>query len=121
MRGRSSNRESAVILLIQITEVAGSNPVDSIWHIYKKITARRKEIFMQSQSPDINLVALIRNRDRYIFMYDDENYDEALRALGRFASNPELSFTWRDASLLAVKIKKLRELQSGGGFSFKSF
>ena len=31
---------------------------------------------------------------------------QALRALGRHASNPELSFTWYDAAVLSQKIRQ---------------
>ena len=43
---------------------------------------------------DINVLALIKGKERYIFLYDDSQRAEALRMLGRHASNPELSFSW---------------------------
>jgi hypothetical protein len=49
------------------------------------------------------LVKKIRDgNDRYVFVYEDivENRAEALRTLGRFASNPELSFKWPDTIIL---------------------
>ena len=55
---------------------------------------------------DINVLALVKGSERYIFLYDDENRSEALRTLGRFASNPELSFTWYDAAVLSQKIRQ---------------
>ena len=39
---------------------------------------------------DINVLALIKGKERYIFLYDDSQRAEALRMLGRHASNPEL-------------------------------
>jgi hypothetical protein len=39
-------------------------------------------------------------------LYDDESRAETLRVLGRFASNPELSFTWYDAAVLSQKIRQ---------------
>jgi hypothetical protein len=56
---------------------------------------------------DINVLALVKGEERYIFLFDDENRSETLRTLGRFASNPELSFTWYDAALLSQKIRRL--------------
>ena len=35
-----------------------------------------------------------------------EPYAETLRVLGRYASNPELSFTWYDAAVLSQKIRQ---------------
>lgn len=56
---------------------------------------------------DINVLALVKGEERYIFLFDDGNRAEALRTLGRFASNPELSFTWYDAAVLSQKIRKI--------------
>ncbi len=55
---------------------------------------------------DINVLALIKGEERYIFLYDDERRSEALRTLGRFASNPELSFSWYDAAVLSQRIRQ---------------
>ena len=54
---------------------------------------------------DINVLALVKGRERYIFLYEDSQRAEALRTLGRFASNPELSFTWYDAAVLSQKVR----------------
>lgn len=55
---------------------------------------------------DINVLALIKGSERYVFLYDDASRAETLRTLGRFASNPELSFTWYDAAVLSQKIRQ---------------
>jgi hypothetical protein len=55
---------------------------------------------------DINVLALVKGSERYIFLFDDEHRGEALRTLGRFASNPDLSFTWYDAAVLSQKIRQ---------------
>ena len=57
-------------------------------------------------SEDINVVALVKGAERYIFLYDDENRSRALRVLGRYASSPELSFSWYDAAILSQKIRR---------------
>ena len=54
---------------------------------------------------DVNVLALVKGRERYIFLYEDSQRAEALRVLGRFASNPELSFTWYDAAVLSQKVR----------------
>jgi hypothetical protein len=58
---------------------------------------------------DINVLALVKGEERYIFLFDDERRGETLRTLGRFASNPELSFTWYDAAVLSQKVRHLTE------------
>jgi hypothetical protein len=55
---------------------------------------------------DINVLALVKGEERYIFLFDDEHRAEALRTLGRFASNPELSFSWYDAAVLSQRIRQ---------------
>lgn len=57
-------------------------------------------------SREINVLALVKGQERYVFLYDDESRAEALRVLGRYASNPELSFTWYDAAVLSQKIRQ---------------
>jgi len=60
-------------------------------------------------SQDINVLALVKGHERYIFLFDDKNRSEALRTLGRYASNPDLSFTWYDAAVLSQKIRHATE------------
>ena len=55
---------------------------------------------------EINVLALVKGEERYVFLYDDASRAETLRTLGRFASNPELSFTWYDAAVLSQKIRQ---------------
>jgi len=57
-------------------------------------------------SQDINVLALVKGAERYVFLYDDASRAETLRVLGRYASNPELSFTWYDAAVLSQKIRQ---------------
>lgn len=54
---------------------------------------------------ELNILALVKGAERYVFVYGDEDKQETLRTIGRFASNPELSFTWYDAAVLSGKIR----------------
>ena len=65
-------------------------------------------------SRDINVLALIKGEERYIFLYDDDNQAETLRTLGRFASDSELSFSWYDAAVLSQKVKRQAEADTAG-------
>ena len=38
---------------------------------------------------DVNVLALVKGDERYVFLYDDNNRAETLRVLGRYASDPE--------------------------------
>lgn len=55
---------------------------------------------------EINVLALVKGEERYVFLYDDAHRAAALRTLGRFASNPDLSFSWYDAAVLSQKIRQ---------------
>ena len=55
---------------------------------------------------DINVLALVKGEERYIFLFDDTQRADALRTLGRFASNSELSFSWYDAAVLSQKVRQ---------------
>ena len=57
-------------------------------------------------SQDINVLAMVKGNERYVFLFDDERRAETLRLLGRYASNPELSFTWQDAAILSQRIRQ---------------
>lgn len=55
---------------------------------------------------EINVLALVKGEERYVFLYDDNNRTETLRMLGRFAADPQLSFSWYDAAVLSKKIRE---------------
>tara|TARA_B100001750_G_C14908875_1_gene303585 strand:+ start:188 stop:490 length:303 start_codon:yes stop_codon:yes gene_type:complete len=59
-----------------------------------------------SVSQEVNVLALVKGKERYIFLFDDKRRPETLRALGRFASNTELSFSWYDAAVLSQKVRQ---------------
>jgi hypothetical protein len=61
---------------------------------------------LSAVSEDINVLALVKGAERYVFLYDDESRAETLRVLGRYASCPDLSFTWYDAAVLSQKIRQ---------------
>ena len=55
---------------------------------------------------EINVIALCKGTERYIWMYRDCDMAAALRSLGRAASDPELSFTWYDCAVLSRKVRQ---------------
>ena len=57
-------------------------------------------------SEDINVLAMVKGDERYVFLFDDDSRAETLRLLGRYASNPELSFSWQDAAILSQRIRQ---------------
>ncbi len=59
--------------------------------------------------PAMNVLALVKDRERYLFLYDDDSAATLLKTLGKFAADPECSFTWYDAAVLSQKVRKLRQ------------
>jgi hypothetical protein len=52
-----------------------------------------------------NVLGLKTGEERYVFLYDDVSRPQLLQVLGRFAADPELSFSWRDAAELSCKVR----------------
>ncbi len=82
----------------------------SPWERWPGITARQ---YIRSNAregtavtQDINVLALVKGNERYVFLYNDASRAETLRVLGRYASNPDLSFSWYDAAVLSQKIRQ---------------
>jgi hypothetical protein len=69
---------------------------------------------------EINVLALVKGNERYVFLFDDSNRTETLRQIGRFAANPELSFTWYDAAVMSQKIRQTAERREQPQFDLTS-
>jgi hypothetical protein len=59
-----------------------------------------------SVSKDVNVLALAKGDERFIFLYTDANKSETLRTLGRFAADPNLNFSWYDAAVLSQRLRQ---------------
>ena len=58
---------------------------------------------------EMNVLALVKNSERYVFLYDDDSLNSVLQTLGRYAADEELSFSWYDAAVLSQKVRKLKQ------------
>ena len=56
----------------------------------------------------VNVLALVRDGERYIFLYDDNSVQQFLSQLAEFAGDPELDFTWYDAATLSQRVRDLQ-------------
>ncbi len=61
----------------------------------------------EADDDDVRFLILIRGRERYVFVFDREHLTEIRRVFGRFASDPELSFTWHDAAVMSLRAKEM--------------
>ena len=67
-----------------------------------------------------NVLALVKGEEKYIFLFNDENRKTTLRQLGRYASNPDLSFTWYDAAVMSQKVRKLTRIEKAMQARYRS-
>jgi hypothetical protein len=58
---------------------------------------------------EMNVLAISKGKECYIFLYDGQSHRSLIRQLFRFAANKELSFTWSDASELCKAARRLKE------------
>lgn len=61
----------------------------------------------------INVLALVKDGERYVFLYDDQSRAQVLQTLGRYAADPELSFSWYDAAVLSQRVRQLQQQAAG--------
>lgn len=54
---------------------------------------------------DVNVLALVKGAERYVVLYQDNQQKDALRQLGRWASNADLAFNWYDAATLSHRVR----------------
>lgn len=56
----------------------------------------------------INVLALVKDGERFVFLYDDQSGPQLLQTLGRYAADPEMNFSWYDAAVLSQKVRRLQ-------------
>lgn len=57
----------------------------------------------------VNVLALVREEHKFVFLYDDDSVDTLLYTLSDYASDPELEFTWHDAAVMAQRVRSMLE------------
>ncbi len=62
-------------------------------------------------STSVNVLAMVRDEHRLVFVYDDHSVDTLLATLSDYAEDPELEFTWYDAAMLAQRVRSMLEQQ----------
>ena len=54
---------------------------------------------------ELNVLALLKGQERYIFVYDDDSREPLIDAFRDHAADPRLSFNWFDAAILTEKAR----------------
>ena len=57
-------------------------------------------------SHELSVVALIRGKERFVYIFDDNSGEELLEAIRSQAANPQLSLSWYDAAVLAERVRQ---------------
>ena len=56
--------------------------------------------------PDVRISMFAKGAEHYVLCFNDrQSACEALRMLGRWAGNPELSLTWHDAAQWSKRLR----------------
>ncbi|MCI0681090.1 MAG: hypothetical protein L0Y71_03215 [Gemmataceae bacterium] len=58
---------------------------------------------------EVNVLALIKGDERFVFVYDDASRTHLIDAIRDLAADPELSLTWFDALVLTKKAREQAE------------
>lgn len=60
---------------------------------------------MNRLSKEIRVTAIVKGNERYVLLYDEATLPQAMWTLARWASNPELSFSWYDAACASQRMR----------------
>jgi hypothetical protein len=55
---------------------------------------------------ELNVLALIKGKERYVFVYDDDSRRQLIDTFREQAADPTLNLNWFDAAVLAEKARQ---------------
>lgn len=58
---------------------------------------------------DLNVLALFKGDERFIFVFDDESRDDVRDAIRDAAANPAVAINWSDAAVLIERAAQTAE------------
>jgi hypothetical protein len=58
---------------------------------------------------DLNVLALFKGGERFIFVFDDESRDDVRDAIRDAAADPAVDFNWSDAAVLIQRAAETAE------------
>jgi hypothetical protein len=64
---------------------------------------------------EINVLALIKGVEHYVFVYDDKSRAQLIDAIRDQAADPTLSLSWFDAMVLTTKAREQAAQESAVG------
>ena len=58
---------------------------------------------------ELNVLALLKGQERYIFVYDDDSRDALIDDLRNKAADPSVRINWFDAAVLTERVRNHNE------------
>ena len=55
--------------------------------------------------PDLNVIALFKGSERFIFVYDDDSRADVIAAFRNAAADPRVAVTWSDAAVMTERAR----------------
>ena len=55
---------------------------------------------------DLSILALIRGKERFVYVYDDASREDLVEAIRAQAADPAVSLSWYDAAVLADRARR---------------
>lgn len=49
---------------------------------------------------EVNVLVMVKGREKYIYVYDEVSLPELFEAFGRHAADPQMNLSWFDAGVL---------------------
>jgi hypothetical protein len=70
---------------------------------------------------ELNILALIKGDERYVYVYDDASRPKLVEAFHAQAANAELSLNWFDVVVLTQKAEEQGAQSAQGGATHQRF
>ena len=61
---------------------------------------------------ELNILALIKGQERYIFIYDDESRAQLIDTIRDYAADTQVNLSWFDAMVLTNKAREQEDAEA---------
>jgi hypothetical protein len=55
---------------------------------------------------ELNIVTLVKEDQRFVFIFDDENKERIRPEVAKFAADPKVPMSWFDAAMVLAEMRK---------------
>lgn len=61
---------------------------------------------------ELNVLALIKGNERYVFVYDDGSRSQLIDLVRNYAADPAVNLSWFDAMVLTTKAREQADAEA---------